>query len=64
MGVALREQAEDGPTGNLLTELGGEPEVSDAAAAAGPVMPGGTAVLTVTASGDAKYLTLTAMPLW
>ncbi len=61
LGVALREQAEDGPTGNLLTELGGEPEVSDAAAAAGPVMPGGTAVLTVTASGDAKYLTLTAM---
>ncbi len=59
--IALREKAEDGPTGNLLTELGGEPEVSDAAAAAGPVMPGGTAVLTVTASGDAKYLTLTAM---
>ncbi len=59
--TGLRVQAEDGDPGALLTELSGDPEVSDAVAAGGVVMPGGTAVFTVTASGNAKYLTLTAM---
>lgn len=61
LGTALRVQAEDGLTGDLVTELGDDPEVSDAVADTVPVFPSGTAVFTVTASGDAKYLTLTAM---
>lgn len=59
--TGLRVQAEDGDPGALLTELGGDPEVSDAVAGGAAFGPGGTAVLTVSASGDAKYLTLTAM---
>lgn len=59
--TGLRKQAEDGAFGDLLTELGGDPEVSDAVAAGGAIVPGDTAVLTVSASGNAKYLTLTAM---
>ncbi len=59
--TGLRVQAEDGDPGALLTELGGDPEVSDAVAAGAAFGPGDAAVLTVSASGDAKYLTLTAM---
>lgn len=59
--TGLRVQAEDGDPGALLTELGGDPEVSDAVAAGGAVVPGDAAVFTVSASGDAKYLTVTAM---
>ncbi len=59
--TGLRVQAEDGDPGALLTELGGDPEVSNAVAAGGGVVPGGVAIFTVSASGDAKYLTVTAM---
>ena len=62
LGIALRKQAEDGPTGDLVMELNGDPEVSHAVAFGGmPFGPGGMAVFTVMASGNAKYLTLTAM---
>lgn len=59
--TGLRVQAEDGDPVALLTELGGDPEVSDAVAAGGAVVPGDAAVFTVSASGDAKYLTVTVM---
>jgi hypothetical protein len=62
LGMALRKQAEDGVAGDLVTALSGDPEVSDAVAFGGmPFGSGGTAVFTVMASRNAKYLTLTAM---
>jgi hypothetical protein len=62
LGIGLRIQAEDGIPTDLVTALSGDPDVSDVAVLAGdPFGPGGTAVSTVTATGSARYLTLTAM---